>query len=284
MPPKKRKIKKNKGKSHHIILVLLLVIAGTFIFFEEFGKEDIPRGFFDVFMPEEEPAVVSPAVPLSRKLPKVAIVMDDLGNNRSSAVEVMKIKEPLSFSILPMQKFSVWIAEEGHRLGRDIMLHVPMEATRLLKLGEGGLYTWMTGGEIISALNEDLETVPHIKGVSNHMGSAFTQDEQSMEAFFAGMKGRGLFFLDSLTAPGSVGFKFAKQRGIKALRRDIFLDNTDDPAAIDAQWKKLVRIARKRGYAIALAHPRKNTLMFLQDVLENNGEVEVVPVSELLDE
>ena len=262
-------------------MVLLLIAAGIFLFIREPGKEDINKSR-DVFKPQKKPEVLLPAPPPPKKLPKVAIVIDDLGRSRKRAEEVLHINSPLTLSILPQRRYSAWIAEQGKRRGRDIIIHLPMEATRPLKLGEGGLYTWMSDDEIVKTLKKDIRSVPFITGASNHMGSAFTQDERAMRIVMLQLKKHRLFFLDSVTTPKSVGFKLAKAEGLRTLRRDIFLDNKDDPVEIERQWKKLMKIAKKRGRAIAVGHPRKNTIEFLQRVLGNNKEVTVVPVTELI--
>ncbi|MDH4027953.1 MAG: divergent polysaccharide deacetylase family protein [Nitrospirota bacterium] len=273
-----------------MVLVILLLVAGTFMFVREFGRQEIPEKI-DLVKPKKKAVTIPPPPPPpppplpplpSAVLPRVSIVMDDLGNDRRGAIEVMDINNRISFAILPHQEYSRWTAEEGHKRGHDILLHIPMEATRPFKLGEGGIYTWMSGQEIVAVLNRAIGSIPHVIGVSNHMGSAFTQDERVMEEFFSGMKGQGLFFLDSLTSPRSIAYKFAKERGIRALRRDVFLDDSGDPAKIRAQWDILVKTARKKGHAIALAHPRENTLKVLREKLKEKKEVEVVPVSELL--
>ena len=104
-----------------------------------------------------------------------------------------------------------------------------------------------------------------------------------MATVAAVLKDHDLFFLDSVTSPDTVGYSIAKAAGLEALRRDVFLDNKDDLKEIAHQWERLVKIAKKEGYAIALAHPRKNTFQFLQKILKNNNEVSIVPLSELLD-
>jgi polysaccharide deacetylase 2 family uncharacterized protein YibQ len=279
---KKRKRSKRKKNKQHLLLILLLITAGIFLFIAEPGKEDIPDGFFDIFKAPETGDIAKPEFPLTRKLPRVAIVMDDLGNSRALAQKVLNMNGPITLSILPQQKYSAWIAEEGHRRGHEILVHLPMEATKPLKLGAGGIYTWMSDREIIETVRKNISSIPHLKGANNHMGSSFTQDKRAMGPVISELKKRGLFFLDSLTSPDSVGFRLAKAQGIITGRRDIFLDNSDNLRYIETQWNKLMEIAEKRGYAIALGHPKKSTLIFLQKKLQNNTQVTVVPVSELL--
>jgi hypothetical protein len=268
-----------RGKSkHHYILIFLFIVIAVFALYEESGKEKKPKITPSITKPDKRSEKVLPK-PVK---PKVAIIIDDLGPNKNVAKEVLALKAPLTLSILPRETYSAWIAEEGHRLGHDVIAHIPMEAEKSYKLGEGGLYTWMTDKEIADTLDKDISSIPHALGVSNHMGSAFTQDERAMQTLIAELKKKKLFFLDSLTASGSVGFHLAEMNGIKALDRDIFLDDNDNPAEIQLQWKKLINIANKKGSAVLLAHPRKNTIEFLQKMLKDNNEVTVVPISELI--
>jgi polysaccharide deacetylase 2 family uncharacterized protein YibQ len=280
MPPSKRR-SKSKKHGRHLVLVLLLIIAGVFFLYEEFGKEKKIEEVSRITKPEKKPSAVLPEAP-PKSLPKVAIIIDDLGPSKTAVLTVLEIKAPLTLSVLPRETYSTWIAEEGHRLGRDVIAHIPMEAISPHNLGQGGLYTWMTDREIIEALEKDIRSVPHALGASSHMGSAFTQDERAMSVVISTLKKHDLFFLDSITSPKTVGYDLAKMRGIKALKRDLFLDDSSDPVEIEKRWRELIAIADKKGHAILLAHPRKNTLEFLKNTLENNDQVTVVSISELV--
>ncbi len=282
MSSAKRRIKAKKKRRHiNVIFVLFLAAAGIFFFYQQPARRDIQGKYPAVAAPEKTPVpALTPAPPPA--LPRVSIVMDDLGPNKKAAERVFRIKAPLTLSVLPQEVYTAWIAREGHRLGHEIIGHIPMEAQKPHRLGNGGLYTWMSRDEIIKTLRENLRSIPYIKGVSTHMGSAFTQDERAMQAVLSELKKRRLIFLDSRTTPKSVGFKLAKAQELMALQRDVFLDDKDDPREIEIQWKRLVTIAGKKGYAIAQAHPRKNTLEFLQKILGNSREVQVVPLSALI--
>lgn len=264
---------KAKGKKRHILLILLLIAAAVFFLYGEIDRTVIQKGFRELFKPEEKPAA----------LPKIAVVIDDLGPSKKIAQEILSIKLPLTFAILPQETYTAWVADEGSKLGYDILGHIPMEAKEPYKLGKGGLYTWMSDEEIHKTLEEDIGSIPHIIGVSSHMGSAFTEDERAMDTFFSMLKNHGIFFLDSLTTSKSIGSKLAGRHGIKFLRRDVFLDEKDTAEDIKAQWEKAVKIAKERGYAILLAHARKNTIEFLKNAGsdEELKEVKIVPVSEL---
>ena len=87
----------------------------------------------------------------------------------------------------------------------------------------------MTDLEIARTLADDIRSMPHISGVSNHMGSAFTEDKRAMQAAISELEKHRIFFLDSFTTSRSVGYDAAKAGGLAALRRDVFLDDKDDP-------------------------------------------------------
>jgi polysaccharide deacetylase 2 family uncharacterized protein YibQ len=281
MSPRKRRAKTVRKKSHSI-LILLLIAAGIFLFTGEFGREDVPDSFFDRLKPEKKPLIDRPWTLPQTALPKIAIVIDDLGPSRELAEQVMDLNGPVTLSILPQQRYSLWIAQEGARRGRDMIVHLPMEASRPLKLGEGGLYIRMEDKEIMETVRDNILSVPNITGASNHMGSAFTEDRRAMGAAIAEIRKHGLFFLDSLTTPESVAYDLAKSQGLKTYRRDVFLDDADNPEEIKIQWNRLLRIAKNRGHAIALGHPKKNTLDLLQKALRDTTQFTLVPISALL--
>jgi polysaccharide deacetylase 2 family uncharacterized protein YibQ len=290
MPSKRRRSKKRKNnrsrngnRKRRALFILIVIAASIFIFFNEFGIEKTPKKSFDIFSRDKKPFKVLPEISLPESLPKIAIVIDDMGASKKKAQNVFNISRGFTLSILPHQVYSVWIANEGNRLGHDIILHMPMEAARPLRLGKGGLFTWMSNQEIAETINGNIKSVPHIKGASNHMGSAFTMDKRSMSAVISELKKRRLFFLDSKTSAKTIAYDIAVTRGVKVLQRDVFLDDNNNPDEIQVQWNRLLKIAKKKGYAIALAHPRKNTLDFLQKTLKKNGHFAIVPITRLLD-
>lgn len=213
---------------------------------------------------------------------KVAIVIDDIGHNLNLARKLMEL--PVTFSILPYRPYSVRIAEEARAKGREVLLHLPMEAKDPGKdPGKGSLLVSMSSDEIRRIVDKDLRAVPYIKGVNNHMGSLFTEDGRLMEIVLEEVKERGLFFLDSKTTSSSTGYTLAKMMGLKAMERDVFIDNERDVDYIKKQLKRLMEIAKRRGYGIAIGHPHPSTIAAIREMLpsfEKEG-IEVVPVSSL---
>src|SRR4030042_837213 len=129
--------------------------------------------------------------------PKVAIVIDDLGGENSLSQQLLNLNLPLTFSILPFTPYSKKFAQEAHQRGREVILHLPMEPHDYpeVKPGKGALLQEMDEETLLRQLSKNIEAVPYIKGVSNHMGSRLMEDPEKMRILFSELKRRGLFFL-----------------------------------------------------------------------------------------
>lgn len=216
----------------------------------------------------------------------VAIVIDDLGQDVKQAKEVLALPGKVTVAVLPGLAQSRSVAELAGQAGREVLLHLPMEP---LKDHEkmrtpGTLSADMTPMAFLNTVSDDVVSVPGAVGVNNHEGSALTENKEAMKFLMAELKARNLFFLDSLTNPKSVAYATAREFGMKAARRDVFLDNDSDPASIRKQLDELVDLARSHGKAIGIGHPHPVTLSELKKWLaETDAQgIEIVPVSRLM--
>jgi polysaccharide deacetylase 2 family uncharacterized protein YibQ len=187
---------------------------------------------------------------------------------------------------MPHTAHATYLAERAHAAGKEVILHMPMqpvEMDRIAGPGEISLDTDKT--ELAYILEQDLRSVPHTVGISNHMGSLITRHPGHMRWLMQELASRDdLFFIDSFTTPDSVAYEIAIEMGVPAARRHIFLDNEQTEAAVEHQMDRLKRRARARGYAIGIGHPYPATLDYLQralPALENQG-FQLVAVSRIV--
>lgn len=220
------------------------------------------------------------------KTAQIAIVIDDLGQDMKLAKDVLSLPEKVTLSVLPGLAQSKNIAVLAKQNGHEVLLHMPME--RKNDQGKPGsfgtLSADMTPMAFLTTVSDDVQSVPGAVGVNNHEGSALTENKEAMKFLMAELKTRNLFFLDSLTSAKSVAYDTAIEFGMKAARRDVFLDNESDPAYIRAQLDELVEIARTHGKAIGIGHPHTATLSELRKWLTvvNAQGIEIVPLSKLM--
>ncbi len=219
--------------------------------------------------------------------PKVAIVIDDLGGEDIMSHELLRWDFPITFSILPFTPFSKTLAGEAHRKGKEVILHLPMEPQGYpqARPGEGVLLEEMDERTLLRQLSKDIEAVPYITGVSNHMGSRLMEDPEKMKIVLSELKRRGLFFLDSRTTPQTVGLQVAQSVGLKATERSIFLDHLSSEEDIKHQLEQLIQIALSKGKAIAIGHPHPSTIKTLKEMIPRMKEkgIEIVSLSAVME-
>lgn len=217
--------------------------------------------------------------------PRVAIIIDDLGDRFRDGRRVIDLPGQLTFGIIPYTPFAKKLAHYATAQDKEILLHLPMEAMKDKYLGKAGLHSAMSRDEFFASLKTSLSYIKNIRGVSNHMGSRLTQNTQMMGWLMQGISQRGdLYFVDSRTIDTSRALVSAREEGIAHATRDVFLDHSRDPVKMKNQWKHFIKQAKRKGSAIAIAHPYPETIRFLKDALaeleENN--IRLVPVSELI--
>lgn len=224
-----------------------------------------------------------PKIPAAVK-GKIAIVIDDWGYNLDNLYLLEEIKYPLTASVLPRLNYSKAVAAGLHKLGVQVILHLPMEPHEKFRLEKNTIMASMDEESIIDIIAQDLADIQYAQGVSNHMGSKATEDLRTMNIVLNELKKRNLFFLDSLVSAKTICSHLAAQLHIGFAKRDVFLDNKEEAGYIKGQINKLKTKARVYGRAIGIGHDRRITLEVLKEVmpeLEKEG-YKFVFVSELV--
>lgn len=218
---------------------------------------------------------------------KVAIIIDDLGYSLETIREICSLKVPLTVSVLPyspLARETAWIAYQN---GLEVMLHLPLESVNDTENNdiEGLIHSRMSREEIERMLDSNLEQVPYIKGVNNHMGSKITANRSLMNIILRRLTDKDLFFVDSRTSGRSVAYKVAQSLGIPSAFRNVFLDGEIQEKYIQKKLIELFRFAQKKGKAVGIGHPFQETLKVLKDNLDlaNEFNVELVFVSQIVE-
>ena len=214
---------------------------------------------------------------------EVALIIDDMGNRSRDALAFSLPKE-VAFSILPHKPLSTVFSERASEQQREVMLHVPMESLAGKKLGPGSITSDMHPLVIHQVLQDALATVPHAVGMNNHMGSKLTQLTLPMSSTMEFLQQHNLFFVDSRTTRFSKAEQIAKQKGVLSTRRNVFLDHYDNVQQIDAQFRRLIRLAKKYGFAVGIAHPYPQSVEYLKQTLPTLAEngIRLVTLSDVL--
>ncbi|MEM8996485.1 MAG: divergent polysaccharide deacetylase family protein [Acidobacteriota bacterium] len=227
---------------------------------------DPPRTEPPPSAPGMEPLVVArqPA-PGRSGAPRIALVIDDLGRSLADIEALGRLGVPITYAVLPFETRTPEVVSMLRGRGQEIFVHLPMEAKGAANPGPGALRVAMADAELRRLTAAALDAVPGAVGVNNHMGSAVAADRRSMSTVLQELKQRGLVFLDSRTSADSLGYSLARQFDVPAGERQVFLDTHRDRDFIRKQFRVLRKSSTKRGAAIAIAHPYRETLEILAE-------------------
>jgi len=200
--------------------------------------------------------------------PRLAVILDDLGSDRAAAEAIFALPYPLTVSILPNHEHSFEIANEAHRRGYQVMLHLPMQSIANETPEAQELRLGMQATEVSGLVGQFLQNVPGVAGVNNHQGSQATSDPELMDELMPVLRDRHLFYVDSRTTAATVAFDTAQSFGVRSAFRNVpFLDDVAEVAAVRKQLELARRGAREKGDAIAIGHPHPATLQALREFL-----------------
>ena len=212
---------------------------------------------------------------------KLVLIIDDVATfEHASMVKSIGLK--ITPSIFPATKTH----PDTPNIARTFefyMIHLPMQAKHFDSPEIGTL----TINESFESMHEKIKKIrrdfPRAKYTNNHTGSRFTSDYDAMDKAYKALIEQGFIFVDSKTIAQTAVARAAKKYNQPYISRDIFLDDDPSAAAVRRELVAAVNLAKKRGYAIAIGHPKKNTIAVIK-ASKNNilKDVEVVYLKDIL--
>jgi polysaccharide deacetylase 2 family uncharacterized protein YibQ len=216
---------------------------------------------------------------------RIAIIIDDMGLNIRNSRRAVAFDSPLTLSYLPYARDIQAQVDTARARGHEIMLHLPMEPfDRHLNAGPTALTTRLNDKEFTTRLTQNLTAFQGYVGINNHMGSRVTSTPDIIDRIMHEIARHDVYFVDSWTSPRSVAYASAANMNIPRGRRDVFLDHDDGENAVWAALRQAERIARTHGAAVAIGHPKTDTLNVLGQWIPGAIErgVQIVPMSRLI--
>ncbi len=202
-----------------------------------------------------EPAAVDKHGTAAVRGPRVALVLDDVGNNLDELEPFLHLPMKITFAVMPGRQFTEESVRRIKAAGQMFIVHQPMEPEGDSDPGVGAIYSGMTRDEVYRTLDENLAPLKGVAGMNNHMGSKVTADTEIMSYILSYLKERNMFFLDSLTTGKSVAGEIAGEMGVPFIKRNsMFLDNTRERDYVERALRSGFSIAEKSGRAVMIGH------------------------------
>jgi hypothetical protein len=194
-------------------------------------------------------------------LPKgriLSIIVDDFGNYKGKLLEGFAKSNPaVCFAIMPQTPYATEAMEIAKKYGHESIIHIPMEPINYPREnpGDHALFIQHSASEINRRVERFINQLPDCIGVNNHMGSLATSDEATMTALMHTIKKHNLIFIDSRTTNTSVAYQIAQRNQIKALKRDVFLDEPDiSNATLDKKIEDCIALSQTKNYVVTIMH------------------------------
>lgn len=232
-------------------------------------------------------ALLTLSFPAAGAAPRIAIIIDDLGYQLTAGRRAVELPGPVSCAVLPQTPRATELAEAAFAAGKDVLLHLPLQPVGGADGGvePGGIVLDMSRGQLGRSFAASLASIPHVVGVNTHRGSLLTRHPGHMSWLMQAIRAEGdLFFVDSYTTHESIALAIARESGVPAVKRDVFLDPDRSFATVEREFSRLKELARERGMAVGIGHPYPATLALLErelPKLEDEGFV-LVSISDYI--
>jgi hypothetical protein len=215
---------------------------------------------------------------------ELAIVIDDVGYHQLRGMRAIALPGPVTIAVLPHAPHTNRLVNQALHAGKDVIVHQPMQAelSRQAPREKDTLMLDMQQQDFASVAAAALDAVPGRIGLSNHTGSLLTAHRAPMRQLMTLLAERDLFFLDSRTTAATVALEVAREHGVPAIKRDVFLDHDAAPYAVHLAFERALQIARRNGRAVLIGHPYEVSLNYLERRLQNlPADIRLVSVAEL---
>ena len=221
-------------------------------------------------------------------LPRLALIIDDLGYIQPELVtRLCSLPVPFRVAVLPSQDYTQDSADIAHHMGKEVMLHLPMEPIGYPGPGHdpgpNAILFNLPEPEVRRRVRLAMDAIPYRVGVNNHMGSRITPDRTRMGWVLQEIKARKFFFVDSRTEKDSVAYDVAQQLGVPAVERRVFLDDDKAFPAMEKQWERALKLGEKDGFVVIIGHIYPETVEALEKLVpRTKGQVRFVQAGELV--
>jgi len=214
---------------------------------------------------------------------QLALVIDDFGYRPTEEHKVIALPNTISIAVLPDAPHARSMATLAHQAGHEVLIHLPMAPMSKQPLEVNTLTPEMSLTQVQSIIERAIRQVPYAVGLNNHMGSRMTSSLPAMQKVMSVLNHHQLYFLDSVTIGNTQAVNAARGTTVKVLKRNVFLDDTQNEADIRYQFQRAVKLAQRNGSAIAIGHPHPTTVRVLQQLLPTlPADIKLVKLSQLL--
>ena len=217
----------------------------------------------------------------SEGAPRIGLSVSGLGLSTTLTDDAIKTLPPeATLAFAPYARNLERIAGAAREAGHETMIELPMEASNVdaQMLGAAALMTDQSRADTLQRLDWILTRFAGYIGVTNYLGTTFSDDAQAMAPVIDRLRQAGLSYVsDTDMAPG------LGTTGVPTRRTDFLLSGRGDD--ISGELERLEQGARARGAVLAKVYVTEDNLPVVAawaSGLKDRG-VALAPASALID-
>ena len=211
---------------------------------------------------------------------KLVIVIDDI-SHKYQLNYIKSLPFKVTPSIFPPSKMNM----HSNKLAKNLkhyMVHLPLQSnSKILNRMHKTIFITNSNKEIRARVAEIKRLFPNVKFLNNHTGSIFTQNYKKSKVLYKALLDNNITFVDSRTTQRSQFKRLSREFNKPYYKSDLFIDNNLNISYILNQIRKGVLIAKKRGNAIIIGHPHKETFKALKMAKKYFKNIDIVYIDEL---
>ena len=221
----------------------------------------------------------------------MAIVVDDFGGwDRSGVYELLNCPYQITCAIMPFVEHSQADYELATKNGKEVILHMPMQAhVNLPQSWYGPVFIENTDSTqtAIEKIEKCRATMPLAKGFNVHIGSGVIGNATLTKSLYDYSVKNDFPFLDSRTNFVDTCEQSCQNANGIYLGRDVFLEPHKQRSYenVSEKLNECAQIAKDKGYSIAIGHVGPEggvrTAMAITDFCKKNKDVQIVPLSKI---
>lgn len=233
-------------------------------------------------------AYARPAEDIDSDVPRVAILMADIGLSRAASLAAIKALPPaVSLVINPYSRDpGDWVLR-ARLAGHEVYLGLPLESDRfpLEDPGPMALNTSIQVDDNLTRLRKLMGLFPGYVGVVTMWGSKFGVAEGQLKAVLGELRDRGLLFVDGGQTGKGTMIRLAGELKLPRVISNMTIDDKPSASALNSRTMRLEALLKSQSLVVITAHPYPTTLRHLAEWLPTleSKNIRLIPVSAAAD-
>ncbi len=218
--------------------------------------------------------------------PVIVIIIKGLGLSASTTERALELPTDVTLGFSPYSpSIEEWV-DRAKKTGHEIVLGVPME-TENYNINDPGPYALIKASskeDNITRLKMLLGLIDGYSAIYSNQKEVFSNSINSVKPILEELKKQRKYYIYGKGYADFSLIQVANGLNYPLLVNDVLLDDDISSKAINQKLRDIEKIAKEKGYVVAMAHPYPITIRMLERWLPDVEEkgLKIVPASFLL--